>query len=106
MGKRIANSRPRVVQVIFVILYFIGISFLPATFVPAPSWPLPQARLTDLPGSTNRRPGSPVLDLGGPGSRRFARRSILRVVYSPPRFLFSAGLSLLARNITRDREKR
>src|SRR5271168_4145305 len=35
---------------------------------PATSWPLPQARLTDLPGSTNRRPESPTCDLGGPGS--------------------------------------
>ena len=32
----------------------------------ATSWPLPQARLFYLPGSTYRRPGSPVLDLGGP----------------------------------------
>jgi hypothetical protein len=35
-------------------------------YFPATSWPLPQARLFDLPGSTCRRPGSPVLDLGGP----------------------------------------
>ena len=27
---------------------------------------IPQARLTDLPGSTNRRPGSPFFDLGAP----------------------------------------
>src|SRR5271155_3608280 len=93
MGKRIANSRPRVVQVIFVILYFIGISFLPATFVPATSWPLPQARLTDVPGSTNRRPGSPVLDLGGPGSFCVNRRKDS----APPRVSIVHGFTPVPR---------
>src|ERR1700683_362502 len=99
MGKRTANTRDRVVHVIFVIFFFIGVSIFPAT-----SWPLPQAPLTDLPGSTNRRPGSPVLDLGGPKVPAAswplpqARRSRCRDFSFPP------AVSLLAGNTTPDCE--
>jgi hypothetical protein len=37
--------------------------------IPATSWPLPQARLTDLPGSTDRRPGSPIWTWAAPTKR-------------------------------------
>jgi hypothetical protein len=46
-----------------------GVRVVNYGLLPATSLPLPQARLFDLPGSTHRRPGSPVLDLGGPRSR-------------------------------------